>query len=253
MKIKFRLNRGIQALIAGCVIFALIGFVENKSYDKVCNKVVIQIDNQFKNYFITDSDVLDLITLNGTSPLIGKPFSEINLKEIENAIGANPYVLNAEAYKAITGNLVIFINQQRPIARIIRDDGPDAYITRKGTVVPVSPYYTARVMILRGSYADDLIKNHLDNPENRKLLQLLQFIYQDEFWNSQIAEIEVDKQQHVTLYPQVTRQKIEFGPPEEIDSKFRKLEIFYQEILPHKGWNHYTSVNLKFRDQIICE
>jgi len=57
----------------------------------------------------------------------------------------------------------------------------------------------------------------------------------------------------MVLYPQVTKQMVEFGKPEDIEVKFKKLRIFYTEILPKKGWNRYEKVNLKYRDQIIAE
>ena len=61
------------------------------------------------------------------------------------------------------------------------------------------------------------------------------------------------KDGEVELYPQVTKQKIEFGKPKDFEEKFSKLMTFYKEILPSKGWNYYERVNVKFKDQIICE
>ena len=37
-----------------------------------------------------------------------------------------------------------------------------------------------------------------------------------------------------------------------MEIKFKKLELFYKNILPTKGWNYYESVNLKFKNQIVC-
>jgi cell division protein FtsQ len=55
------------------------------------------------------------------------------------------------------------------------------------------------------------------------------------------------------MYPQVGKQYIEFGKAEQIEEKFSKLTIFYQKILPFKGWNTYKRVNLKYFNQIVCE
>jgi cell division protein FtsQ len=57
----------------------------------------------------------------------------------------------------------------------------------------------------------------------------------------------------VTLYPQMGKQIIEFGMATDIESKFRKLKIFYKKILPVKGWNRYSKISLAYQDQIICE
>ena len=76
---------------------------------------------------------------------------------------------------------------------------------------------------------------------------------QDEFLNAQIAEIEINKNKQLILYPQVTKQYIEFGELSDIESKIEKLNIFYKDILPFKGWNTYERVSLKFKNQIVCE
>ena len=86
-----------------------------------------------------------------------------------------------------------------------------------------------------------------------KVFDLLRYIEQDDFWRAQIAHVLVREDGEVELYPQVTKQKIEFGEPKDFEEKFSKLMTFYKEILPRKGWNHYDRVNVKFKDQIICE
>jgi cell division protein FtsQ len=39
----------------------------------------------------------------------------------------------------------------------------------------------------------------------------------------------------------------------DIEAKFKKIKIFYKEILPAKGWDTYRKVSVKYRNQIICE
>jgi len=40
---------------------------------------------------------------------------------------------------------------------------------------------------------------------------------------------------------------------ETIEEKFRKLMVFYKEILPQKGWTRYERVNLKYEGQVVAE
>jgi len=51
----------------------------------------------------------------------------------------------------------------------------------------------------------------------------------------------------------MTKQLILFGPMDEIEEKFKKLKLFYKEVLPKKGWNTYSSINLKYKNQIVCK
>jgi cell division protein FtsQ len=65
--------------------------------------------------------------------------------------------------------------------------------------------------------------------------------------------VEVLGNEDLILYQQVGKQTIEFGKPEEIEEKFSRINIYYKEILPQKGWNTYSRVNVKFKGQIVCE
>ena len=89
--------------------------------------------------------------------------------------------------------------------------------------------------------------------EEKDLFDVLDYINKDEFLKAQIAEIEVNKKGELTMYPQITKQPILFGSCEKHVDKFKNLRVFYDKILPAKGWNDYESVNLKYQGQIICK
>ena len=38
-----------------------------------------------------------------------------------------------------------------------------------------------------------------------------------------------------------------------LEEKFQKISLFYNDIVSAKGWNTYKSVNVKFKNQIICD
>ncbi|MGK7396415.1 MAG: cell division protein FtsQ/DivIB [Candidatus Cyclobacteriaceae bacterium M3_2C_046] len=254
LKISENLGKSLQAILVAIILFASIGLVEKRQEYKVCQKIIIQIQNQYENYFINDKDVMDLLTEGGSLVIKGRELDELNLKQLELKVKEHKFVKDAEVYRDLKGNLIVNIAQNRPLARISQTDGPDAYISQEGDVLPVSDRYTARVVILRGPYVKKLIKDGL-NQSNRGLayLELLSYIEQDKFWKAEIAEIEIDAKGGIIFLPQLGKQKIIFGQPQDIEEKFRKLNIFLKQILPHKGWNHYNTVNLKFKDQIICD
>jgi cell division protein FtsQ len=68
-----------------------------------------------------------------------------------------------------------------------------------------------------------------------------------------VAQLDINSQGDIILYPQVTGQLVEFGTSENFEEKFRKLMVFYKEILPQKGWTRYERVNLKYEGQVIAE
>lgn len=250
---KFKIKDSIKGVAAALMVFTAIGFVEKKQHDKVCHDIRVSIENQYNNYFINRDDIIGLVTNGGYEQIIGTSLNDLKLKAIENRIRGHKYILDAEVYKDLEGNLMINAVQSKPIARVVQPHGPDAYIDMQGHILPTSPRFTARVMVIEGEYAGELVKYDLDKTARGKaLMDLLQFILADEFWEAQIAALNIESSGDVIMYPQVGRQYIEFGKPEDIEAKFKKLKIFYSRILPH-NWDAYERVNLKYENQIICE
>lgn len=240
-------------LAFGLFLLVSISFVDKNYGDQTCRSIVVNIDNQYENYFVNEKDVVNMLTAGGKM-FVGVRMNELDLKQIETRLKEHKFVRNAEAYKDLKGNLIINIDQSRPVARMVGKKLHDRYISAYGDVLPVSKTFTARVMLVSGPWADNPDLHDLGTtPSGRGMLELIGFINEDPFWKSQIAEIYVNKDNEVTFYTQVSKQRIEFGKPENIETKFRKLKIFYKEILPAKGWNTYERVSLKYNNQIVCE
>lgn len=241
------------SILAG-ILFGSIGFVEKKHGEKTCNSIEVNIENQLHNYFINESDIVDIVTRRGDRRIVGEELTDLNLKAIENDLYENKFIKKAEVYKDLKGHLLINIDQCRPIARLLSKKMNDRYISNQGAVLPLSERYTARVLLIDGPYADDAKLYDLnDSDYGKSLMQLLHFIENDPFWKAQIAQMHIDRKGNIEMYTQVSKQVVEFGRPVDISEKFRNLKIFYKEILPTKGWNSYESVSVKFKNQIVCE
>jgi cell division protein FtsQ len=121
--------------------------------------------------------------------------------------------------------------------------------------MPVSEKFTPRVVLVSGSYIPQLLKqkNMHEKEESKRILDLINTIREDEFWSAQIAQMDIDNKTRITFFPQVGDERIEFGKPENTEVKFKKLMIFYKEILPRTGWNKYNRVNLEYEGQIVTE
>lgn len=252
LKIKKYQLFGVAAI--AILMLVSISFSERKLDNHICQDIIISIDNQHENFFIDQQDIMGLITGSGEYVIKGTPYDELNLKEIEGRIQSERFIKEAEIYKDLKGNLLVRTELRRPFARIIREDAPDAFISEDGTILPYSAKYATRTVLLSGKYMDVLVKQDLtDSPEGMKIYDLIRYIQNDTFWKAQVAQLDIDASGDITIYPQVTKQLVEFGTADNIDDKFERLRIFYKQILPRKGWNLYKRVNLKYKDQIIAE
>lgn len=254
MKVKFNIKRELKIGAALAVLFFFIGFSERKQGTVAVKDIIIKVENVNENQFLDEEDVVDLMQLSQEN-IKGATLDRLNLKEIELRIKSNRFVKDAELYSDLKGNLIVKATLRRPIARIVRNDGPDGYIAEDGTIMPVSDKFTTRVVLISGSFANQLLQAENLNKfiEGQQLMEMLRIIREDEFWKAQITQLDIDSKVRVNLFPQVGGQLIEFGKPENLETKFRKLRIFYKEILPKQGWNTYERVNVEYEGQIIAE
>lgn len=251
MKIRYR--KGFLFGILLLVLLVFIGFIEKKSAERKLSGIEVHVKAVSDVYFVDEKDILN--ALKGEFPLLkaGIAFSEINLHDIEKKVESHPFVKNAEVFGDQKGNLKVEIEQHIPLARVSRPKAADGYISKEGLILPTSSHYTSRVLILYGNYAEKILEmNNLEKgyPE---LLELIRYISEDPFWSAQITELEIPRKGDIRMYQQVGKQVIEFGEAVDIEEKFKKINLFYEEILPKKGWNTYSRVNIKYKGQIVCE
>ena len=248
-----RLKKIIRSTVWVLMLAATVAFVEIRRGKRVCQRLVIQVEQTDEHHFISRDDVRQLVTQQQTTPLEGVRLKDIDLKMLERNVATNNYVQQVNAYYDLAGNVVVQARQNRPIARILQPDASDAYLGANGRFLPLSERFTARVMVLSGDYMPTLLKASM--PEDSvgvQLLELVRYIDRDKFWKAQIAQIDMNKNGEIVLYPQVGKQRIDFGKADHLSEKFHKLAVFYDQILPRKGWNHYEQVSLKYQNQIVC-
>ncbi|MCW5912917.1 MAG: cell division protein FtsQ [Cyclobacteriaceae bacterium] len=254
MKWKLNIRREVKVTVALLIISFLIAFSERKMEGMVCKDIVIELDNAHENHFLDEADVLKLVEGSGQS-IKGTSFSRIDLRAIENKLKLDKHIRDADLFGDLKGNLVVNVKLRRPIARIVRSDAPDAYIAEDGVVMQVSDKYTSRVVLVSGAYAKQLIEmgDLNEKEEGKNLMKMIEFINADKFWRAQVAQLDINSEGKIIIFPQVTGQSVEFGKAENMEAKFRKLMIFYKEILPTRGWTKYGRVNLEYEGQIVAE
>ncbi len=254
MKWKLNIRTEIKVAAALVGISFLIAFSERKQGGNLCNDIVIELDNLNENHFLDEADVLKLVNNSG-QVIKGIGIDRINLKRIEAKLKYDKHISDAQLFGDLKGTLIVNVKLRRPIARIVQQDAPDAYIAEDGVVMPVSEKYTSRVLLLSGPFVKKLLESENLNKieDGRQILEMIEFINNDKFWEAQVAQMDINKEGRITIYPQVTGQKVEFGRAENIETKFEKLMVFYKEILPQRGWTKYERVNLEYEGQVIAE
>jgi len=248
-----RIKKSVYLITTLVVLLAAVGATEYRRQQRVCTQISVAIEHEDTESFVSEREIRELLQ-QGARSIIGLPLNTLELKQLEHQVSGNPYVENANIHYDLEGKVHVAVWQSRPMARLIHPTLPNAYVSTTGKLLPLSGRHTARVMLISGKLIPKLTKvDWTQDSIGSQLLSLATYIEQDDFWRAQIAQMDVNEQGEVTLLPQVGKQTVKFGKPDQISEKFEKLALFYQQILPRKGWNHYNRVNLTFKNQIVCD
>lgn len=250
-------------LIIGLVVS--LGFVNKEQDSLLCKSLDVKVNQEDDLYFLDKLDVAKLIYDRGDS-IVGQPKSSINIPELEKALNSHADIANAEVYISIDGEVKVEVKQRKPLIRIINVNGDSYYIDKEGKLMPLSDKYTAKVLVANGNILEpfasrymysmeDIKKDSLANANSMldELFAMAKYITADKFWNAQVQQIYINKERDMEIVPMAGDQKIIFGDTSAMDEKFKKLMIFYQQGLNTTGWwDKYSTINLKFKNQIVC-
>lgn len=247
---------GIVALIIS------IGAIQSK---RVLAEPDIVVVKSGENPFITDVELLQLLERKGLYHE-GMRREELKIAEIEKMITEISQVKNVNVYMEIGSNWKIEVELRNPVARIFNTSGESFYLDDDGEIVSTTTTHTARVLVVTGAINDRKngysVTEIINNDSLKSILSLddiyriSNYVCYDPFFRSMIGQIHLEKNGDFILTPIVGDQKLVFGKAEtdkEVEEKFSKLKIFYDEAMPSVGWQTYTEINLKYEEQIVCK
>jgi len=234
---------GILAALAmlAYLIFAIVQFSAVPGEQK-CKEVVIQVMDSTDRVYVSTPEVRHLLQLNNLE-LIGQRLDKIRYKRVEFVVSVMRMVRRVECFSTNSGKVIVRVWQYSPVLRVMQEQG-NFYIDATGQRLEISFNSAANVLVASGSIRDSV---HI-----RRLYRMALLLRQDPFWDAQIVQIYVEPNGEWILVPRVGDYEIQFGLPNDVEDKLTRLKLFYQKALPKVGWEKYSSINVKYRKQIIC-
>ncbi|OHX68056.1 cell division protein FtsQ/DivIB [Flammeovirga pacifica] len=242
----------IGLLIIILLIIVSIIFAYTHQSEQQEGELLINVSNFNAPRFVEDTEVKDAIAKMNLDQAGVK---EASITEIENKLKEIQFVRDAQVSKDIKNNLVIDIEQDRPIARVITPSGNSTYINQEGKMIGLSKKYSARVVLITGKGADKLLNQKFlkESVYGKNLLEFVNTLSNDRFWNAQLTQLDIQTNMDIIAYPQVGKERIEFGLPTGYSKKLGKLKLYYNSIVANKGWNVYKNIKLQYEGQIVCD
>lgn len=238
------------------------GFTSAEQNASLCQKLEIDIDKfQGGNLFISVEDVEVFLRQHNLHP-VGKQWKDVDLGKMEEKLDMIPVIKKSSVYRNLDGKLSVDIEQRNPIVRIMNANGTQFYLDEEGYQMPLSENYTPRVPVVTGYINDpatrysapEIAKNETlaQTVKSDEIYELVRWIRKNDFWNAQVQQIHFNVYHEIELIPTLGDHIIELGTMENFEKKLNKLKIFYTEGLNHTDWNAYDTINIKFKNQIIC-
>lgn len=260
------MKKGLKILIwilAGTFVVFIIGFVIFKQGESRCTKITVHISDSTGLKLFDEKEIIGIIDPNGNK-IINRPVKEINIAQIEHKLRTKHSIKRAEVYMQINGELIVKTEPRIPLVRICNRQNQHFQIDKEGYLMPVSAKNINRILVANGNIShrpnfDTIINIYSRSFEKRVDIKTLRdihilasFINSNEFWNAQIQQIYINDADEIEISTLVGKHLVVFGNIDNLEEKFRKLEAFYKKGLPIKGWDNYTEINLKFKNQVVC-
>lgn len=251
-----RWKKVIWIILPALLVVSLV-IILSKQRNMHCKEVIVIVEEN-KDSFLSKEDVLYFLE-SKYGKLEGRRINSIDVADIERSIHEIPWISDVDAFITLHGTLKIRLQQRKAIARIFDKYGNTGFITDDGTIIPFNHKFKNRLTVVSGDIQDTiktLIGTNLLDTDNRSILKEIyktaQFINNDSIYRSLIAQIYVNSKQELELIPAIDNHVIVIGNTDSLDYKFKKLMAFYTRGMSRTGWNTYSTINLKYSNQVIC-
>jgi cell division protein FtsQ len=263
MSKKQKIIRVVLLFVSFGLIVTLFGFVGNKKGNARITSVLISIDNSEEVRFLNETEIKTLLAERNIKT-IGASNNELEPSKMEKAICEHPAVKTANVYAGFDGVLHIEIEQRKPIVRVLDLLNNSYYIDEDGNYFPTIERFTCRVPVATGFIADRFHTRNLNISEvipNDSLAKVgvtddiftyMRLIQRDKFLMALTEQLYVTIDKEIELIPKAGPTSILLGNADMAENKLSRLKVFYRKGLPAAGWDTYSALNLKYKDQIIC-
>jgi len=209
---------------------------------------------------LTSAEIIKSDVIEAMPALLGQSIKNINIEELEDYLATNSHLSHTKTFIELNGNICIKTTPRKAVLRIFDEKGINSYIGNNRVLMKNSPSHSQRIIVASGhiKHISDknqklILRNEQEFPEiYNSLYEMALYIENDDFLNALIDQIYVYKNQELELTPKVGVKQIFFGKAENIEEKLENLKIFYINGNDKIDWQKYQSINLKYKNQIVC-
>ena len=186
-------------------------------------------------------DEVDSLILAQYPKLLKSDIKDVDCKLIQKTLNSHPYILSSTARMTMGGKLAVKVTQHKPVVRAFYHD-KEFYVSRDGTVMPLSATHYCHILVGNGDGKGSLTK----------IWKLASFLSDNPKYGEVFDQVYVSPKGDLYLVPKLGSLSIEVGDTNQLAGKFENLWAFFDQGVNQVGWDMYKSISLKYRDQVVC-
>ena len=235
----------LSVSLIGGIAYLLIRSPRVTSTDR-CEAVTVEVKTETggEPLFLTGDRITDELARRGIQ-LRGKRLDSIDLRKIERTLLSMPIYKRAEAFIAPSSSSVqIRLTEKLPLYIVQEPSGKSYYVTQGKGTITVNPTFAAYLPIVSG--AVDL------KMATGPVYDLMAALREDAYFTDYFGQVYVDETDGIVLIPRIGTTRVIMGRESNWSEKLRKWRIFAESVLPKRGMNAFSYVNLDYGTQIIA-
>lgn len=226
------------------LIFALIIFLysftsKRNESRKLTKSIVVFVGD---NAPFVKRETVNKLLIENKNDVSGIEKEKLDLNELEKVLDANEMIEKSEVFLTVDGVLKAVVKQRTPIVRVF-DGEHSFYIDYKGSKMPLSTNYTARVPLVSGN---------VTKKNNEELAKLFRIIYDDAFLKKNIIGVQIMPNGSLLMLNRNFNYQIDFGRMMNVERKFKNYKAFFQKAVLDSSLNKYKKIDLRFTQQVVC-
>lgn len=237
----------------------LLAFANSEQDKTVCQAINIQLYHG-NDTLINEKEILEKIKKN-FGDIKGRAIHNIPFRNMEAEILKISALDQCDVFATLSGTVNIIGKERIPLLKIFNHQNISYYIDNKGVIFKTKPPYSARILVANGNItlAPKEGSNIFHLPDSIKgvsqlktLYHLAHYIDKDKTLKALTSQIYIDNQGEIELIPLIANQVIILGDTSNLPEKLENLLIFYKRLGNISQLDKYRTVNLKYKNQIVC-
>lgn len=240
-------KRGVILCILSIVLAAYLAFGLAYAYRQDATEPYKELKIKMSEETFINSALIDERLGHLRARIPSLPADSVNTLQIERLVRSMDNVESARCLMLNDRSIRLDVVPLIPVARVFDlSDSSSFYINAQGKRMAPRPDYFNDVPVVVGDFSWP------DKANPISAIPVIRYLEADTAMARLVSSITISRKGDIYLVPMMRGHVVAFGDTTDIADKMARLRVFYREVLPVKGWEHYDTISVKWRGQVVA-